>query len=50
MIWAIDGDPDTFRIKIWYEDGSSEVIVYDNGFNQPIGGGSILIHKADNAR
>jgi hypothetical protein len=45
MIWAKDLDPDddTFRIKIWYED-DGEVAVYDNGFNQPIGGGNIKIH------
>ena len=45
MITAVDGNPDTFRIKIWYEDGSGEYIVYDNGSQQPIGGGSIVIHK-----
>ena len=45
MIWAKDGAPDTFRIKIWYEETGSEVIIYDNGVKQPIGGGSILIHK-----
>ena len=48
MIWANDGDPandDTFRIKIWYEDEDDmEVIVYDNGFDQIIGGGSIKVH------
>jgi hypothetical protein len=43
MIWVRDDDPDTFRIKIWYEEGR-EVLVYDNGVNQPIGGGSILVH------
>jgi hypothetical protein len=43
QIWAGDGEPDTFRIKIWYEDGG-EVVVYDNGMNQPIGGGEIVIH------
>jgi hypothetical protein len=43
MLWAGDHDPDTFRIKIWYEDGT-EVLVYDNGNKQPIGGGSIVIH------
>ncbi len=49
MIWATDGDAsgaiDTFRIKIWYEDGLSEVIVYDNGFRQPIGGGNITVYR-----
>jgi hypothetical protein len=45
MIWASDGDPDTFRIKIWYEvSGEIEEVVYDNLFGQEIGGGSIVIH------
>jgi len=44
QLWAGDGDPDTFRIKIWYEDGGSEVVVYDNGMDQEIGGGSIVVH------
>lgn len=43
MLWASDGAPDTFRIKIW--DVATEVVVYDNGVNQPIGGGSIVVHK-----
>ncbi len=45
MIWAIDGSPDTFRIKIWWEDGAAEQVVYDNGVDQAIGGGSIVVHK-----
>lgn len=45
MITADDGNPDAFRIKIWYEDGSGEHVVYDNGSQQPLGGGSIVIHK-----
>ena len=45
QIWAGDDTPDTFRIKIWYEDGG-EVVVYDNGMNLPLGGGSIVIHTA----
>jgi len=44
MIWAGDGDPDTFRIKIWEEVGEVESIVYDNGMDQEIGGGSIVVH------
>ncbi len=44
QIWAGDNDPDTFRIKIWYEDGG-EVVVYDNGMDQEIGAGSIVIHS-----
>ena len=46
MLWARDIDPsDTFRIKIWYDDAiGAEVVVYDNGFNQEIGGGNIVIH------
>ncbi|HKI83854.1 MAG TPA: hypothetical protein VKA63_05905 [Candidatus Krumholzibacteria bacterium] len=34
---------DTFRIKIW--DVTTGTAVYDNGAQQPIGGGSIVIHK-----
>jgi hypothetical protein len=46
MLWAGDGDPDTFRIKIWKEDEfDTETVIYDNGFEQAIGGGSIVIHK-----
>ena len=44
MLWANDGNPDTFRIRIWYEDNGVEMDVYDNGFDQAIGGGSIVIH------
>ncbi len=43
MLWAGDG-PDTFRIKIWRETAGIEDVVYDNGMDQPIGGGSIVIH------
>ena len=43
MLWATDGSPDKFRIKIW--DVASEVVVYDNGTDQAIGGGSIVVHK-----
>jgi hypothetical protein len=45
QLWAGDGDPDTFRIRIWWEENGTEHVVYDNGMNQPIGGGSIVIHK-----
>lgn len=45
MVWAKDDDPDTLRIRIWYETPSGETVVYDNGFSQPIGGGSIVVHK-----
>ena len=41
MIWARDGSSDTFRIMITEVGGG---LVYDNGFDQPIGGGSIVIH------
>jgi parallel beta-helix repeat protein len=46
MLWAGDDDPDTFRIKIWWQEGDTEYVVYDNGFDQAISGGSIVIHKA----
>lgn len=45
MLWAVDGNPDTFRIKIWWEDAGADQVVYDNGPDQAIGGGSIVIHK-----
>jgi hypothetical protein len=44
MLWAGDDDPDTFRIRIWWEENGTEHIVYDNGMDQEIGGGSIVIH------
>jgi len=47
-IWAGDGTgtsgADTFRIKIWYEESGSEFVVYDNGSDQAISGGSIVVH------
>jgi len=42
LIWATDGSPDTFRIQI---TDSNENAVYDNGMQQAIGGGSIVIHN-----
>jgi hypothetical protein len=49
MLWAGDGDPDTFRIRIWTEDEATgvETDVYDNGSEQAIGGGSIVVHTKD---
>jgi hypothetical protein len=49
MLWAGDGTgtdgADTFRIKIWEEDEFGvETVIYDNGFDQAIGGGSIVVH------
>jgi PKD repeat protein len=46
MLWAGDKTPDTFRIRIWEEDEATgvETDIYDNGFDQGIGGGSIVIH------
>lgn len=46
MLWAGDHDAgDTFRIKIWEEVGATEVVVYDNGTDQVIGGGNIIVHS-----
>ena len=42
MIFTDDDSPDTFRIKIWETGGG---LAYDNGSQQPLGGGSIVIHK-----
>jgi PKD repeat protein len=45
MLWAGDGEPDTFRIRIWWEDDAgAEYDVYDNGFDQPIVCGNIVVH------
>ena len=45
MLWAGDGELDTFRIRIWEEDDlGNEADVYDNGMDQPIGGGNIVVH------
>jgi hypothetical protein len=43
-LWAGDGAPDTFRIKIWRDEDETENVVYDNGKDQSIGGGSIIVH------
>ena len=46
MLWAADGSADTFRIKILEENEYGvETVIYDNGSDQAIGGGSIVIHK-----
>jgi hypothetical protein len=45
MLWAGDGASDTFRIRIWVEDElGNETDIYDNNFDQEIGGGSIVVH------
>jgi len=50
QLWAGDKDPDTFRIKIWTEDESAgeTVVFYDNGMDQAIGGGSVVVHTKGN--
>jgi hypothetical protein len=62
MLWGGDGEgdgePDTFRIRIWTEEDATELeeqavetVVYDNGFDgsgfengQPIESGNIVVH------
>ncbi len=44
MLWASDGSPDTFRIRIWWEDTDEEHDIYDNGVDQTIGAGNIVVH------
>ncbi|HSB66160.1 MAG TPA: PKD domain-containing protein [Anaerolineales bacterium] len=44
MLWASDSSPDTFRIRIWWEDAAGEYDVYDNVVQQAIGGGNIVVH------
>jgi hypothetical protein len=44
-LWAGDDEPDTFHIKIWWEDVNGvENVIYDNSYDQPIVGGSIVVH------
>jgi hypothetical protein len=47
MLWAGDGSPDTFRIRIWWEDTAGEHDVYDNGVDQTISGGNIVVHTGN---
>lgn len=43
MVWAGDGTPDSFRIRIWSNpDGTG--VVYDNNANTALGGGQVVIH------
>ena len=46
MLWGGDGDPDTFRIRIWTEaeETAEEIVTYDNGSDQALAGGSIVVH------
>jgi len=45
MLWAGDDSPDTFRIRIrWDDENGVEHVLYDNGSDQEIGGGSIIVH------
>ena len=46
MLWASDGGStgDTFRIRIT-DNNNADAVVYDNGANQLIGGGSIAVHS-----
>ena len=48
QIWATDGSPDKFRIRVWQESGGVENDIYDNGvelaLNGTAGNGSIQIH------
>ncbi|MFC2026262.1 hypothetical protein ACFLUC_03605 [Chloroflexota bacterium] len=45
MLRAGDNEPDTFHIKIWWEDNDEdENVVYDNESDQAIGGGNIVVH------
>jgi hypothetical protein len=46
MLRAVDDDAgDTFRIRIWEEIAGVEVVMYDNGSQQPIGEGNILVQS-----
>lgn len=42
VLWADDGDPDTFRIEISTDE---DTVVYDNGSHQPISHGNVIVHS-----
>jgi len=45
MVWAKDGAPDTFRIKITDDTGATVYDNYQDGeFGTPLGGGNIMLH------
>lgn len=51
QLWDREDDPDTFRIKICEEDDlGNETVIYDNGSDQDISGGSIAIHAKKRKR
>ena len=49
--WATDGNPDTFRVRIWTEDDSQYLwwrdaggeVIYDNGSELPINNGNVQV-------
>ncbi|MCJ7819152.1 MAG: PKD domain-containing protein, partial [Syntrophales bacterium] len=44
-VWTGENEADTFRIKIWTEDEFGiETVIYDNGMDQAMSGGSIELH------
>jgi hypothetical protein len=43
MLWVTDDTPVTFRVQIWTEDDGQQNIIYDNGIDKPINGGSIIV-------
>jgi hypothetical protein len=47
-LWGLDGPTDLFRIRIWWDNGVVEEVVYDNYidhvYGEPLGGGSITVH------
>jgi hypothetical protein len=51
MLWAGDGTgakgADTFRIKIWWQEGKTEQVIYDNGLDQPISSGNIVVQDIE---
>jgi hypothetical protein len=50
MLWATDGaasgGSDSLRIRIWWEADGVETDVYDNGVEQAIGAGNIVVHTS----
>jgi hypothetical protein len=51
MIWGGEYDTgDTFRIRLWEQDGENEILIYDNLVDQVIDKGKIEIKPPKNSR
>ncbi len=47
MLRVANGSPDSFKIRIHWEDATGEHVVFDNDNSQVIGGGNIAVQVVD---